>query len=54
MNDAAFADALKVLPDIDVRRPLWEFPPYQRQAVIHERRVRFGIDDDEVGDPEYG
>lgn len=39
--------------DETIRRPLWEFPPEQRQAVLHERRRRFKIDDEPIGDPEY-
>jgi hypothetical protein len=36
-----------------VRRPLWEFPPEARTAVLHERRVRFGIPTQDDFDPEY-
>lgn len=39
---------LKLASDDEVRRPLWEFPNDDaRRAVIRERRVRFGYDDDE-------
>lgn len=47
-----FAAALRILPDVDIKRPLWEFTPAERPAVIHERRRRFGVDE-ETGDPEY-
>jgi len=39
--------------DALIRRPLWEFSPEQRPAVLHERRRRFQIDDEPIGDPEY-
>lgn len=39
--------ALKGATDETVRAPLWEFPPEARKAVIHERRRRFGVDDEE-------
>jgi hypothetical protein len=45
--------ALKNAEDETVRAPLWTFPPEARLAVIHERRVRFGVQE-ETGDPEYG
>jgi hypothetical protein len=32
--------------DDTVRSPLWGFPPAARPAQIHERRRRFGVDDD--------
>jgi hypothetical protein len=48
----SFADMLTILPDVDIKRPLWEFTPAERPAVIHERRRRFGVYE-EVGDPEY-
>ncbi|MFI6861312.1 hypothetical protein ACIBKZ_15655 [Streptomyces sp. NPDC050421] len=48
-----WVSALRGADDDTVRSPLWGFPPEARPAVIHERRVRFGIDDDETGDPEY-
>jgi hypothetical protein len=32
--------------DDEVRRPMWEFPPEAREPLIHERRRRFGVDDD--------
>lgn len=38
---------LRSATDEEVRRPLWEFPPVARKAVIHERRRRFGIYDDD-------
>lgn len=42
-----FPALLRVLPDLVIRRPLWEFAPHEVKAVIHERRRRFGVDDDE-------
>lgn len=48
-----FAQILRVLPDSDIRRPLWEFKPEERKAVQHERRRRFQMDDEPIGDPEY-
>jgi hypothetical protein len=42
-----FAAVLRALPDVDIKRPLWEFTPAERPAVIHERRRRFGWDDEE-------
>jgi hypothetical protein len=47
-----FPALLRWLPDVDIQRPLWEFTPAERPAVIHERRRRFGVDDEagfEVG-----
>jgi hypothetical protein len=38
----------KSATDDELRRPLWEFPTDDaRKAVVHERRVRWGVDDDE-------
>jgi hypothetical protein len=40
--------------DETLRRPLWEFPPEERRAVIAERAVRWGAPDAENDfDPEY-
>lgn len=36
-----------------IRSPLWGFPPEARQAVIHERRRRFGVYEEDDFDPEY-
>lgn len=49
------AELLPAVSDVVVRRPLWEFPPADRPAVIRERRRRFGMlpDDEPVGDHEY-
>lgn len=44
---------VSVLTDEDVMAPLWEFTPARRALVIAERRRRFGIADEEIGDPEY-
>jgi hypothetical protein len=45
---------LSILPDHDIRRPLWEFAPHERLALLHERRVR-GLESDPepIGDPEF-
>lgn len=45
---------LKSASDEQVQRPLWEYPPDARKAVIHERRVRWGVDDDEGLGFEHG
>jgi hypothetical protein len=42
---------LKGAPDDVIRGPLWGFPPAERKAVIHERRRRFGVYDDEGANP---
>lgn len=44
---------LPAASDETIRLPLWDFSPAMRNAVIHERRVRFGVYE-ETGDPEYG
>lgn len=45
---------LKQEPDEYVRRPLWEFPPEARKAVLHERAVRWGTPNNQDDfDPEY-
>jgi hypothetical protein len=49
----AWAEVLRGASDAEVRGPLWDFPPDARPAVLHERRVRFQIDDEPIGDPEY-
>jgi hypothetical protein len=38
---------LKFASDEFVRLPLWYFRPQVVKAVIHERRRRFGVYDDE-------
>lgn len=48
-----FAQLLTVVPDDHVKRPLWEFSPAERKAVIHERRRRFGVYEEDDIDPEY-
>lgn len=51
----SFAQLLRVLPDEDIRWPLWEFKPAERKAVIQER-YRRGLtnsDPEPIGDPEY-
>lgn len=42
-----------VADDERIRGPLWGWPPADRPHVLHERRRRFGLDD-ESGDPVYG
>lgn len=49
----SWAEVLRGEADETIRRPLWTFPPKARPAVLHERRRRFQIDDEPVGDPEY-
>lgn len=46
---------LRVVPDDEIRRPLWEFPPRQRKAVLSERARRGFIshDPEPIGDHEY-
>jgi hypothetical protein len=39
--------SLRGMADDEIRRPLWKWPPAWALAVIHERRRRFGWDDDE-------
>ncbi|MFE7315152.1 hypothetical protein ACFU7T_19035 [Streptomyces sp. NPDC057555] len=46
------AQALKETEDDYIRQPLWDFAPLYRPFVIHERRRRFGVDE-ETSDPEY-
>lgn len=48
-----WARALAGAADETVRAPLWVFPPEAIPHVQHERRVRFGMDDSPIGDPEY-
>lgn len=48
-----WAEVLRGASDEEIRRPLWTFRPEVRPAVLHERRRRFQIDDEPVGDPEY-
>jgi hypothetical protein len=48
-----WAGLLRGASDAEIRRPLWEFPPEARPAVQHERRARFQMDDEPIGDPEY-
>ncbi|MFJ4529068.1 hypothetical protein [Streptomyces nigrescens] len=45
--------ALAIRSDEYIRQPLWNFRPEERPLVIAERRRRFGIADEEIGDPEY-
>jgi hypothetical protein len=52
-SQEAWAQVMRGASDESVRAPLWLYPPEARLAVIHERRVRFGVQE-ETGDPEYG
>lgn len=46
--------SLQRLTDAALTAPLWNWTPDVRPAVLHERRVRSLILDDEpTGDPEY-
>jgi hypothetical protein len=45
--DVDFPKHLSTLPDDLIRSPLWKWAPEERLAVVHERRRRFGVDDDE-------
>ncbi|MFD3573832.1 hypothetical protein [Streptomyces sp. NPDC058644] len=42
------AQMLRVCPDSMVRQPLWDFAPADRLAVLHERRRRFGIEEERI------
>ncbi|QAY26952.1 hypothetical protein SEA_SHAWTY_27 [Streptomyces phage Shawty] len=53
MVAAEWADFMRGTADENVRRPLWEYPPEARLAVLHERRVRFGVPTGDDFDPEY-
>ncbi|QAX94023.1 hypothetical protein SEA_EURATIS_28 [Streptomyces phage Euratis] len=48
-----WARALRGAEDVTVSSPLWGFPPEARLAVLHERRVRFGVPSRDDFDPEY-
>lgn len=50
-----FLATLPIAHDDFIRKPLWDFEPADRPAVIAERRRRFGMlpDDEPCGDPEY-
>ena len=37
--------------DDQIRDPLWVWPPSLRKAVLHERRRRFGIEEERI-DPD--
>ncbi|MFF8473866.1 hypothetical protein [Streptomyces sp. NPDC015414] len=39
---------LSAASDALIRRPLWEFRPSTRKAVLTERRRRFGIEDERI------
>ena len=46
--------SLKSLSDSAITSPLWGWAPDVRMAVLHERRVRnLLLDDEPAGDPEY-
>ncbi|QDH92132.1 hypothetical protein PP629_gp27 [Streptomyces phage Dubu] len=40
--------ALANAQDDTVRSGLWNFPPEARKAVLHERRRRFGIEEERI------
>lgn len=42
---------LAYMTDDTIRQPLWLFSPSFRPLVLHERRRRFGIDDERI-DPD--
>jgi len=42
---------LRTVSDDVVRAPLWDVPTEYRAAVIHERRRRFGVDDEDGSIP---
>lgn len=53
MSDAGAA-YIRELADADIRRPLWEFAPHERETVASERRRRFpGVYETLEVDPEY-
>ncbi|MFC4494042.1 hypothetical protein ACFPA8_07840 [Streptomyces ovatisporus] len=54
-NDVAhFVVALTFADDGYVTQPLWNLAPRYRLALLHERRVRgVLLDDEPAGDPEY-
>lgn len=41
---ARWREDMKWASDEAVRRPLWDYPPAARKAVLSERRKRFGIE----------
>lgn len=47
------AAGLRDAPDDKIRRPLWEWHPWVRPAVLHERARRWGVPTDDDFDPEY-
>ena len=38
------------LPDAEIQRPLWDWPPSHRKAVLRERHSRFGANDEGADD----
>lgn len=46
--EPTFAEILRGQSDNYVRQPLWNFTPADRKAVLHERRRRFGIEDERI------
>jgi hypothetical protein len=47
MATAPYA-APKEAPDSVIRGPLWTWPPALVKAVLHERRRRFGIEEERI------
>lgn len=53
-TSAVFAEFLKGAENSYILRPLWEFKPEERKAILHERAKRFGVPDAQDDfDPEY-
>lgn len=48
----AAALTLRLASDEVVQRPLWTFRPHAVKAVLHERRRRFGIEDERISPAE--
>jgi len=42
---------MRLVRDVYIAGPLWEWPPGSVPDVLHERRVRFGIPDERI-DPD--
>lgn len=52
--DAVARLLLRSASDDEVRRPLWEYAPVERRAVLHERARRWGAPTGQDDfDPEY-
>jgi hypothetical protein len=56
LSEAQRATMVRILKGADdnyVRLPLWNFHPYYRAHVLHERARRFGVPTADDFDPEY-